>query len=95
MRLLLDTHIWLWSRLEPDRLSRRVSRELQNPANGLWLSPFSLLETLILSEKGRLNGNSGEVQHKAPATEGLRGPVNKVTLLSKLQESTKARRRNY
>jgi PIN domain nuclease of toxin-antitoxin system len=54
VKLLLDTHIWLWSLLEPDRLSPRVKRELQNAANELWLSPISLWETLVLSEKGRL-----------------------------------------
>jgi hypothetical protein len=26
MKLLLDTHIWLWSLLEPKRLSRRIAR---------------------------------------------------------------------
>ena len=30
MRLLLDTHIWLWSLLEPARLTSRVSRALTN-----------------------------------------------------------------
>ena len=28
MKLLLDTHIWLWSLADPARLSRRVRREL-------------------------------------------------------------------
>ena len=59
MRLLLDTHIWLWSLLEPRRLSRRVSRELADPANQLWLSPISVWETLILCQKGRLALNEG------------------------------------
>ena len=54
VRLLLDTHIWLWSLLEPQRLSRRVSKELADPANQLWLSPISVWETLILCQKGRL-----------------------------------------
>jgi PIN domain nuclease of toxin-antitoxin system len=54
VKLLLDTHIWLWSLLEPQRLSRRVSKELADPANQLWLSPVSVWETLILCQKGRL-----------------------------------------
>jgi PIN domain nuclease of toxin-antitoxin system len=62
VRLLLDTHIWLWSRLEPGRLSRRVARELQNPANELWLSPISIWETLILCEKGRLKLDGGAAE---------------------------------
>ncbi|HXY13927.1 MAG TPA: type II toxin-antitoxin system VapC family toxin [Terriglobales bacterium] len=54
MKLLLDTHIWLWSISEPHRLSRRVARELDNPENQLWLSPVSIWETLLLYRKGRI-----------------------------------------
>lgn len=54
MRLLLDTHIWIWSLLEPERLSRRVARRLEDPANEIWLSPISVWETLLLTEKGRI-----------------------------------------
>ena len=53
MRLLLDTHIWLWSALEPDRISRRVARELTAQANELWLSPISVWELTFLYRKGR------------------------------------------
>ncbi len=55
MRLLLDTHIWLWSVMEAKRLSGRVSRALLSPANELWISPVSTWEILQLIEKGRLN----------------------------------------
>lgn len=54
MRLLLDTHIWLWSLLEPVRLTKQVAAELENPDNELWLSPISLWEVLILVEKRRV-----------------------------------------
>jgi PIN domain nuclease of toxin-antitoxin system len=54
MRLLLDTHIWLWSLLEPRRLSRRVARELEDPANELWLSAISTWELVVLCDKGRV-----------------------------------------
>ena len=54
MKLLLDTHIWLWSVLEPNRLSRRVAEELENPESELWLSPISIWELLILCEKRRM-----------------------------------------
>jgi PIN domain nuclease of toxin-antitoxin system len=54
MKLLLDTHIWLWSLAEPDRLSRRVQQELENDRNELWLSPVSTWEALLLNAKGRL-----------------------------------------
>lgn len=54
MKLLLDTHIWLWSLLEPARLSRRVTKALEDEGNQLWLSPISVWELLVLVEKGRV-----------------------------------------
>lgn len=54
MKLLLDTHIWIWSFLEPGKLSRRVSKALQDSENELWLSPVSLWECLVLCEKKRI-----------------------------------------
>jgi PIN domain nuclease of toxin-antitoxin system len=54
MRLLLDTHIWVWSRRDPARLTRRVAGALENPANDLWLSPLSVWELMLLAEKGRI-----------------------------------------
>jgi PIN domain nuclease of toxin-antitoxin system len=59
LRLLLDTHIWLWSLAEPKRLSRRLQHELRDQNNELWLSPVSTWEALLLHAKGRirLQGN--------------------------------------
>jgi PIN domain nuclease of toxin-antitoxin system len=54
VKLLLDTHIWLWSTLEPQRLTRRVSKALADPANELWLSPVSVGELIVLLRKRRL-----------------------------------------
>ena len=54
MRLLLDTHIWLWSLREPDRLSHRVRHALQTGKNELWLSPVSTWEALTLHAKGKI-----------------------------------------
>lgn len=55
MKLLLDTHIWVWSVLDRARLSRRVIAELESPSNEKWLSPISLWEVLTLCQKGRLS----------------------------------------
>jgi PIN domain nuclease of toxin-antitoxin system len=54
LRLLLDTHVWIWSVLEPDRISGRLARELSDPGNELWLSPISVWEALLLHSKQRL-----------------------------------------
>jgi len=55
LKLLLDTHIWLWSLLEPNHLTRKVARALEDPANDLWVSPFSTWEALVLAKKGRIH----------------------------------------
>jgi len=54
MQLLLDTHIWLWSALDPARLSKRVKAALEDRENELWLSTISVWETLVLARKKRL-----------------------------------------
>ena len=54
MKLLLDTHIWIWSVGDKAKLRPRVLRALENPSNELWLSPISVWELLILVEKGRV-----------------------------------------
>ena len=59
MKLLLDTHIWIWSVLEPEKLSRRVARELESAKNQLWLSPVSIWEAMFLHRKGRLEVPEG------------------------------------
>lgn len=61
MNLLLDTHIWLWSQLEPERLAPPVRDALDASDNGLWLSPISVWEALMLVERGRLRvgGDAG------------------------------------
>lgn len=54
MRLLLDTHIWIWSLISPERLSPEVRRALSGPDHELWLSAISVWETLVLIRKSRL-----------------------------------------
>lgn len=69
MRLLLDTHIWLWSLREPARLGGRVRALLRDRNNELWLSPVSTWEALLLNAKGRirLRGDLSEWLAKATA----------------------------
>ena len=69
MRLLLDTHIWLWALREVDRLARRVQEELQNPSNELWLSPISTWEALTLHARGRVRLEDNLERWVADATK--------------------------
>jgi PIN domain nuclease of toxin-antitoxin system len=59
MKLLLDTHIWIWSVLEPHRLNRRVAKALDDAQNQLWLSPISIWEAMLLHRKGRFRTPEG------------------------------------
>lgn len=53
MRLLLDTHIWIWGALEKRRLSETLTRVLSDRANEKWLSPLSIMEFYNMVAKGR------------------------------------------
>ena len=55
MKLLLDTHIWLWYLLGEQRLSTQLQTAIADETTELWLSPISIWETLILAEKGRIS----------------------------------------
>lgn len=51
MKLLLDTHIWIWNELEPWKIVSDVNREFANPENQMWLSPVSIWECVVLLER--------------------------------------------
>jgi PIN domain nuclease of toxin-antitoxin system len=72
LRLLLDTHIWLWTLSDPKRLGRRVLQQLKNEANELWLSPISTYEALTLHYKGRFEIDENLTEWLARATAGTR-----------------------
>jgi PIN domain nuclease of toxin-antitoxin system len=54
LKLLLDTHIWLWSLQDRARLGTRVAREISDRNNEVWLSPISTWEVFTLHAKGRV-----------------------------------------
>lgn len=58
MKLLLDTHIWLWYLQGNERLSDNLQQIMASSDTELWLSPVSVWETLVLAEKGRIKLNS-------------------------------------
>ena len=72
MRLLLDTHIWIWSLNDPARLGKRTLLELRNPANELWLSAISTWEALTLHEKKRVRLHGDLDEWVAQATAPFR-----------------------
>jgi PIN domain nuclease of toxin-antitoxin system len=72
VKLLLDTHIWLWALHAPSRLNPRVRAELSNRTNELWLSPISTWEALLLNAKGRISLPAHLAEWVTQATAPLR-----------------------
>ena len=54
MKLLLDTHAFIWWDSDPARLSARALAALRDPANEAWLSVASVWEMVIKAQLGKL-----------------------------------------
>lgn len=54
MKLLLDTHIWLWYALGNPQ-SENLRSTIASDTTELWLSPISIWEVMLLAEKGRIS----------------------------------------
>ncbi len=57
MKILMDTHIFLWAVSAPDKLSDRWRLELESQVNQVYLSAVSVAEIMIKSSIGKLNVN--------------------------------------
>ncbi len=89
MRLLLDTHIFIWWADEPERLDGRLLDALLNAENELILSVVSLWEMQIKAQLGKLTFQRPlkELVHLQQSVNGLQLlPVtsNHVFLLDEL-----------
>ena len=82
MKLLLDTHIWLWLTIDPKRLGRRTAQILDDKQNELWLSPISTWEALTLHQKGKvhLHGDLNEWVANAVSATRLAPFTHEVAL---------------
>jgi PIN domain nuclease of toxin-antitoxin system len=73
MKLLLDTHIWIWGVQEPWKLSAEVARAITAPENVLCLSPVSIWELSMLTEWNRVTLNQ-------ELAEWCRAPIQGLSL---------------
>lgn len=55
MNCLLDTHVWLWSLTEPDRLSPGVRDVIESGEHQLGVSAISIWEAWMLNERGKID----------------------------------------
>ena len=54
MKLLLDTHAFMWWDSDPTQLSAPALAALRDPANEVWLSVVSVWEMVIKAHLGKL-----------------------------------------
>src|SRR5438128_11497430 len=54
MKLLLDTHAFIWWDSDPVQLSAPALTALRDPANEVWLSVASVWEMVIKAQLGKL-----------------------------------------
>jgi PIN domain nuclease of toxin-antitoxin system len=90
LKLLLDTHIWLWLLQSPQKIGPQTSQLLADPASELWLSPISTWEVLRLHRKGRiflandltawLRSALGGIQKYAPLTHEIAFAAEQLVL---------------
>ena len=86
MKLLLDTHIWLWTLWNSDRLGRHTRQELKKESNELWLSSISTWEALTLNSKGKIRIHGNVQDWLAEATAGMQeAPLTHEIALRSLQ----------
>lgn len=55
MKLLLDTHVWVWSQESPERLGPKTTSLVQSPSNIILVSTISTLELAQLLYKSRIS----------------------------------------
>ena len=54
MKLLLDTHVWLWWNTAPEKLSVAAVKQITDPRNEVFLSAASVWEMAIKRALGKL-----------------------------------------
>jgi len=89
VRLLLDTHCFLWLNSEPDRVSRDAMAACRDEANALHLSLVSLWEIQIKQQLGKLNlavpwTSMVETQQQANGLQTLPLSVAQIQALQQL-----------
>ena len=71
MKVLLDTHIWIWHLLGSKELKKKYRDIIQDESNELWLSPISLWEIHHLIKRKRLPVKEDAAEWVSLALESL------------------------
>ena len=75
MRLLLDTHVWLWWLNDDRRLGRRARQVLGNPRTEVYVSAASAWELAIKAALGKLRLGKADLEAEISANGFLELPI--------------------
>ncbi len=62
MKIIIDTHIFLWAISEPDKIDVSQRTELETVVNTIYVSSVSIVELMIKSSLGKLQLNFDPVE---------------------------------
>lgn len=79
VRLLLDTHAFIWRVAQPDRLSEEANRLIDNPANEVLVSSASAWEIATKSRLGKLPGGEAIAAGFAQTLDDVRADELPIT----------------
>ena len=79
MKVLLDTHAFLWALIEPAKLSRKVRRLLEDDGTDVVVSAASAWEIATKFRLGKLSGGEQVVADYPGALRGLRATQMAMT----------------
>jgi len=57
MKIIIDTHIFLWSLADPSRIAKQRLNELESPTNIIYVSSITIAELMIKASIGELQIN--------------------------------------
>ena len=57
MKIIIDTHIFLWILTDPEHISKDQRAEIERLSNIIYVSSISIAEIMIKSSIGKLNCN--------------------------------------
>ena len=58
MKIIIDTHIFLWALYEPEKISKNKRQELSSPSNIIYVSSITFVEMMIKNSIGKLSVNA-------------------------------------
>ena len=78
MKILLDTHIWVWYLTASPKLPPVLRNTLNDNVKNLWISPVSVWEAILLANKGKFGLNIDPIRWVRSCLE--KAPLNEAPL---------------